>query len=94
MQFSVNFNQTDQTLPVSFDSSNQRMDADFGSVFMVGRETTEVSGDFSVDNTLKFEDGVLSVNTAKKVEANNTLPVTSAAVHVTVGNIEVLLNTI
>lgn len=49
---------------------------------------------FVTDDTLKLEDGVLSVNTAEKVEQDNTLPVTSAAVYTTVGNIEILLGTI
>lgn len=45
-----------------------------------------------IDNTLKFNaKGELGVNTAKQVEKDNTLPITSAAVHTTVGNIEVLL---
>jgi hypothetical protein len=47
-----------------------------------------------IDNTLRIQDGVLGVNTADKVEGDNTLPITSAAVHTTVGNIEVLLSTI
>ncbi len=47
------------------------------------------------DETLKLtEEGVLSVNTANDVMQNNTLPITSAAVYTTVGNIEVLLSTI
>lgn len=51
--------------------------------------------DFTTDATLSLSsEGVLSVNTAAAVEADNTLPVTSAAVHTTVGNIEVLLKTI
>lgn len=50
--------------------------------------------DFTTDETLTLKDGVLSVNTANVVEADNTLPVTSAAVNVTVGNIEALLETI
>ena len=49
---------------------------------------------FTTDETLSLKDGVLSVNTADVVEADNTLPVTSAAVQTTVGNIEVLLQTI
>lgn len=49
---------------------------------------------FKVDETLSLKDGVLGVNTADTVEADNTLPITSAAVFVTVGNIEALLNTI
>ena len=49
---------------------------------------------FELDKTLRLEDGVLGVNTANRVEADNTLPITAAAVHTTVGNIEVLLSTI
>ncbi len=46
------------------------------------------------DETIRIENGIFSVNTAKSVEENNNLPVTSAAVHTTVGNIEVLMKTI
>lgn len=49
---------------------------------------------FETDETLTLKDGVLSVNTADVVEADNTLPVTSAAVQITVGNIDALLQTI
>lgn len=50
---------------------------------------------FTTDETLTLsENGVLSVNTANVVEEDNTLPVTSAAVQVAVGNIDVLLQTI
>lgn len=50
---------------------------------------------FETDETLTLsEDGVLSVNTATDVEADNTLPITAAAVYTTVGNIEILLSTI
>ena len=49
---------------------------------------------FTTDETLSLENGVLSVNTATEVSQDNTLPVTSAAVHTTVGNIEILLATI
>lgn len=50
--------------------------------------------DFVTDETLSLVNGVLSVNTADAVEQDNTLPITSAAVHTTVGNIEILLQTI
>lgn len=50
--------------------------------------------DFETDETLTLENGVLSVNTAHEPEPDNTLPITAAAVHTTVGNIEVLLKTI
>lgn len=49
---------------------------------------------FTVDETLSLENGVLSVNTATEVEGDNTLPITSAAVAATVGNIEIILQTI
>ena len=53
-------------------------------------------GGFTTDATLSLdpETGILSVNTADNVEQDNTLPITSAAVFETVGNIEVLLTTI
>jgi hypothetical protein len=50
--------------------------------------------DFETDDTLTLENGILSVNTTDKVESDNTLPITSAGVHATVGNIDALLQTI
>lgn len=49
---------------------------------------------FETDDTLELVAGVLSVKTTDSIEADNTLPVTSAAVHTTVGNIEAFLGTI
>ena len=49
---------------------------------------------FETDETLTLKDGVLSVNTATAAEEDNTLPITSAAVHTAVGNIELLLSRI
>lgn len=49
---------------------------------------------FETDETLILEDGVLRVNTADKPEEDNTLPITSAAVATTVGNIDAILKTI
>ncbi len=49
---------------------------------------------FTVDETLYLKNGVLGVNTAKEPDPDNTLPITSAAVANTVGNIEILLGTI
>lgn len=52
-------------------------------------------GEVLIDNTTIIrKNGVLTVNTADEPEQDNTLPITSAAVHTTVGNIEVLLSTI
>lgn len=49
----------------------------------------------TTDKTLTLSnDGVLSVNTTNDMEQDNTLPITSAGVFVTVGNIEALLKTI
>lgn len=49
---------------------------------------------FQPGNALELKDGVLNVLTASNVEADNTLPITAAAVSVTVGNIEALLESI
>lgn len=51
---------------------------------------------FTTDATLTLnpETSVLSVNTTNLVEQDNTLPITSAGVYSTVGNIEALLKTI
>lgn len=49
---------------------------------------------FKPDNTLILKDGILSVNTTDQMEQDNTLPITSAGVYTTVGNIEALLKTI
>ena len=50
--------------------------------------------DFETDHTLTLENGILSVNTTNQMEQDNTLPITSAGVFATVGNIEALLKTI
>lgn len=49
---------------------------------------------FETDASLSLFDGVLSVNTTDQMEQDNTLPITSAGVFATVGNIEALLKTI
>lgn len=55
----------------------------------------EVATKFTTDETLTLSaDGVLSVNTTNMAEQDNTLPITSAGVYATVGNIEALLKTI
>ena len=59
-------------------------------------EATETTlGGIKVGDALTItKDGVLSVLRADAVEEDNTLPITSAAVHAEVGNIAVLLSTI
>lgn len=77
-------------MAVGFNASNNQMNAGFSNVQQVS-----VGGvDFTVDETLTLEDGVLSVNRASSPEEDNTLPITSAAVYTTVGNINALLETI
>lgn len=49
---------------------------------------------FTIDHTLKLENGVLSVHTTDQAEQDNTLPITSAGVNIIVGNIAVLLESI
>ena len=58
-------------------------------------EENPVGGvDFETDESLILKDGVLSINTTNQMEQDNTLPITSAGVYATVGNIEALLKTI
>ena len=55
-------------------------------------ESAVPSGSLSIGDGLKWgADGKLTVDTADKVEQDNTKPVTSAAVHTEIGNIEALL---
>ena len=55
-------------------------------------ESAVPAGSLTIGNGLKWESaGKLAVDTADKVEQDNTKPVTSAAVHTEIGNIEALL---
>lgn len=49
---------------------------------------------FQIGHGLLLEDNVLSVNVVNDAEKDNTLPITSAAVYTTIGNIDSLLQTI
>lgn len=62
----------------------------------VAKENGDTGGGatFTTDHTLSLKDGVLKVNTASEAEADNTLPITAAAVNTAIGNIDVLLQTI
>ena len=58
-------------------------------------ENPDAGTAFEPDNhTILLKDGILSVNTTDQMEQDNTLPITSAGVFATVGNIEALLKTI
>lgn len=49
---------------------------------------------FQIGHGLLLEENTLSVNVVNDAEKDNTLPITSAAVYTTVGNIDSLLQTI
>ena len=46
---------------------------------------------YQIGSGLKVEEGVLMVDTAERVEEDNTRPVTSAAVYLELGNVQALL---
>lgn len=57
--------------------------------------TDKILGKIRVGENLKITpEGILSVDTAQAVEQDNTKPITSAAVHMEIGNIELLLSQI
>jgi hypothetical protein len=62
--------------------------------FVKGKEKFLEQVEIKTDHTLTLKDGMLSVNTTDQMEQDNTLPITSAGVYATVGNIEALLKTI
>lgn len=66
-----------------------------GAGYMLPPATDKTLGGIKVGHALSItRDGVLSVECATEIEGDNTLPVTSAAVHTELGNIAVLLSTI
>ena len=65
-----------------------------GGVAILPVATADTLGGIKVGENLKIESGMLSVDTATAVEEDNTRPVTAAAVHTEIGNIEVLLSII
>lgn len=82
------------TLPKMSGSFNfpQKINGNLGAQTI---HTGEGGTYFTPGNALELtEDGTLNVLTATDAESDNTLPITSAAVAATVGNIEILLKTI
>lgn len=66
-----------------------------GGITEIPIATHDTIGGIKIGNNLRIsDDGVLSVETTDAAEQDNTLPITSAAVAETVGNIEILLKTI
>lgn len=73
--------------------------ADKSSLVAAINEVHETGGgggmNYRIGHGLKVTGGnTLEVDTAEEAEQDNTLPITSAAVYTTVGNIEILLETI
>ena len=66
-----------------------------GGITEIPIATHDTIGGIKIGNNLRIsDDGVLSVETTDAAEQDNTLPITSAGVFATVGNIEALLKTI
>lgn len=57
-------------------------------------DMTVAQGSYEIGHGLKVEGQVLSVDSVSDVEQDNTLPITSAGVYTTVGNINAILMTI
>ena len=75
-------------LKTALSSANEQLSAKLGVSIRVG-------GSFSLGHALTWdEQGRLAVQVADTAEADNTLPITAAAVHTELGNIEILLQTI
>lgn len=72
-----------------------KLNGDIGTAVAEYLKDNPIEGTkFETDETLTLKDGILSVNRAEEVEQDNTLPITSAAVYSTVGNISAILDTI
>ena len=67
-------------LPLCLDPADLQLTLTLDAVQTGGR-----AGSYKIGHGLKVEDGTLMVDTADQVEPDNTLPVTSAAVHVELG---------
>ena len=77
----------------ALDATNQSIITDLETIRSGSTPATvEKLGLVRIGENLKItKDGILSVDTANAVEQGNTKPITSAAVHAAIGNIEVLL---
>ena len=75
-------------LAAALSSANEQLSAKLGVSVHVG-------GSFSLGHALMWDSqGRLAVQVADAAEEDNTLPITAAAVHTELGNIEILLQTI
>lgn len=88
MRIGARFHDENLCLKASLSSENKRL-ADGLNV------SVQASGGFTLGHALMWDkQGRLAVQVADEAEADNTLPITAAAVYTELGNIEVLLGTI
>ena len=70
------------------------LDALVLEMLVLKEQLSDQAGGLKTDESLVFREGVLCVNTTAAMEQDNTLPMSSAGVYATVGNIAQLLQTI
>lgn len=88
MKMDAKFSADKVQLAAALSSANEQLSAKLGVSVHVG-------GSFSLGHALMWdEQGRLAVHVADTAEEDNTLPITAAAVHTELGNIEILLQTI
>lgn len=93
MNIKVEFEELNHSIQPKLSKEVKSFSAGMGEVQVVKEYIGGVY--FTTDETLTLdENNVLSVNVASEPEPDNTLPISSAAVATTVGNIEILLQTI
>lgn len=77
------------TIRATLHTGQDRLNASFNATLHAN------SGDLTLGHALFWDErGRLAVQVATSAEADNTLPITAAAVQTEIGNIEVLLGTI
>ena len=92
------FEETAADINTSFTEQAQEMDMQFGETAYLTNDipfaTKSTAGKVIIGDNLLVENGVVSVDVASEADADNTKPITAAAVAVQIGNIEVILGTI
>ena len=99
MNIDLEFKETEQTFETQLNETEQTFDTQFkelqiANVGDIPFATKETAGKVIIGDNLLVDNGVVSVDVANEAEKDNTKPITSAAVAVQIGNIEILLGTI
>ena len=99
MILEMNFEETEKELDLQFEETGQTFEMESKEVQEVHIgdipfATKEIAGKVIIGENLLVDNGVVSVDVANEAEKDNTKPITSAAVAVQIGNIEILLGTI